>query len=58
VELILGRVLYLERFSDKDFIDMKAASDSADLVQKCENCHKCARDQKQPLSLTQLIQPT
>jgi hypothetical protein len=36
----------------------KAASDAADLVQKCENCKKCARDQKQPSSLTQLIQPT
>jgi hypothetical protein len=36
----------------------KAASDAADLVQKCEGCHKCARDQKQPSSLTQLIQPT
>jgi hypothetical protein len=36
----------------------KAASDAADLVQKCENCQRCARDQKQPLSLTQLIQPT
>jgi ribonuclease HI len=33
----------------------KAASDAADLVQKCENC---ARDQKQPSLLTQLIQPT
>jgi ribonuclease HI len=36
----------------------KAASDAADLVQKCRNCQKCARDQKQPSSLTQLIQPT
>jgi hypothetical protein len=36
----------------------KEASDAADLVQKCENCQKCARDQKQPPSLTQLIQPT
>jgi hypothetical protein len=36
----------------------KAASDATDLVQKCENCQKCARDQKQPSSLTQLIQPT
>jgi ribonuclease HI len=36
----------------------KAYSDAADLVQKCENCQKCARDQKQPSSLTQLIQPT
>jgi hypothetical protein len=36
----------------------KAASDAADLVQKYENCQKCARDQKQPSSLTKLIQPT
>jgi ribonuclease HI len=36
----------------------KAASDATDLVQKCENCQKYARDQKQPSSLTQLIQPT
>ena len=36
----------------------KAASDASDLVQKCENCQKCAIDQKQPSSLTQLIQPT
>jgi hypothetical protein len=36
----------------------KASSDAADLVQKCENCQRCARDQKQPLSLTQLIHPT
>jgi ribonuclease HI len=36
----------------------KAASDAADLVQKCKNCQKCARDQKQLSSLTQLIQPT
>jgi hypothetical protein len=36
----------------------KAASDAAGLVQKCEICQKCARDQKQPSSLTQLIQPT
>jgi ribonuclease HI len=36
----------------------KAGSDAAELVQKCENCQKCARDHKQPSSLTQLIQPT
>jgi hypothetical protein len=36
----------------------KVASDATDLVQKCENFQKCARDQKQPSSLTQLIQPT
>jgi hypothetical protein len=40
------------------FYWLKATSDAADLVQKCENCQQCARDQKQPLSLTQLIQPT
>jgi hypothetical protein len=33
----------------------KAALDAVDLVQKCENYQKCARDQKQPSSLTQLI---
>jgi ribonuclease HI len=36
----------------------KEASDAAELVQKCEGCQKCARDQKQPSCLTQLIQPT
>jgi hypothetical protein len=36
----------------------KAASDAEELVQKWEGCQKCARDQKQPSSLTQLIQPT
>jgi hypothetical protein len=35
----------------------KAALNATDLVQKCENCQKCARDQNQPSSLTQLIQP-
>jgi hypothetical protein len=36
----------------------KATSDAADLVQRCENCQKYARDQRQPSSLAQLIQPT
>jgi hypothetical protein len=36
----------------------KASTDAAVLVQKCENCQKCARDQNQPSSLTQLIQPS
>jgi ribonuclease HI len=36
----------------------KAALDVAESVQKCEGCQKCARDQKQSSSLTQLIQPT
>ena len=30
----------------------KATSDAAELVQKCEGCQKCAKDQKQPSSLT------
>jgi hypothetical protein len=37
------------------FYWQKAASDAADLVQKCENFQRCARDQKQPSTLTQLI---
>jgi hypothetical protein len=36
----------------------KEASDAAELVHKCEGCQKCARDQKQPSSLTQLKLPT
>jgi hypothetical protein len=36
----------------------KAALDAENLVQKCENCQRCARDPKQPSFLTQLIQPT
>jgi ribonuclease HI len=36
----------------------KEASNATYLVQKCENCKRCARDQKKPSSLTQLIQPT
>jgi ribonuclease HI len=36
----------------------KAASDAADLVKKGKNYQKCAKDQRQPSSLTQLIQPT
>jgi hypothetical protein len=44
--------------SSEGFYWPKAASDATYLVQKCENCQKCARDQKQPSSLTQLIQPT
>jgi hypothetical protein len=40
------------------FYWLKAASNAADLVPKCENFQRCARDQKQPSSLTELIQPT
>jgi hypothetical protein len=48
----------LRKVFQQGFYWPKAASDAAELVQKCENCQKCARDQKQPSSLTQLIQPT
>jgi hypothetical protein len=49
---LLGKVLR------QGFYWPNAASDAAYLIQKCENCQICARDQKQPSSLTQLIQPT
>jgi hypothetical protein len=49
---LLGKVFRQE------FYWPKATSDVAELVQKYENCQKCARDQKQRSSLTQLIQPT
>jgi hypothetical protein len=58
VEPTLDPVHSLAKFLDKDFNGPKTASDAADLVQKCENCQKCARDQKQPSSLIQLMQPT
>jgi ribonuclease HI len=43
---LLGKVFH------QGFYWTKAASDAAELVQKCEGCQKCARDQRQ------LIQPT
>jgi ribonuclease HI len=54
----IGSRPVLRKVFRQGFYWPKAASDAADLVQKCENCQKCARDQKQPSSLTQLIQPT
>jgi hypothetical protein len=54
----IGSMPLLEKVFRQGFYWLKVASDAADLVQKCENCQKCARDQKQPSSLTQLIQPT
>jgi ribonuclease HI len=54
----IGSMPLLGKVFRQGFYWPKAASDVADLVQKCENCQKCARDQKQPSSLTQLIQPT
>jgi hypothetical protein len=49
---LLGKVF------QQGFYWPKVASDAAVLVQKCEGYQKCARDQRQPSSLTQLIQPT
>jgi hypothetical protein len=46
---LLGKVFH------QGFYWPKAPLDAAELVQKCEGCQKCARDQKQPSSLTQLI---
>jgi hypothetical protein len=57
VDLILGLGPCWKVFR-QGFYWPKAASDAVELVQKCEICKKCARDQKQPSSLTQVIQPT
>jgi hypothetical protein len=51
----IGSMPLLGKVFRQGFYWLKAASDAADLVQKCENCQKCARDQKQPSSLMQLI---
>jgi hypothetical protein len=48
----IGSRPLLEKVFRQGFYWPKAASDAAELVQKCENCQKCARDQKQPSSLT------
>jgi hypothetical protein len=49
---LLGKVF------SQGFYWPKTASNAVDLLQKCDNCQRCARDQKKPSSLTQLIQPT
>jgi hypothetical protein len=54
----IGSRPLLSKVFRQGFYWPKAASDAVDLLQKCENCQKCSRDQKQPSSLTQLIQPT
>jgi hypothetical protein len=54
----IGSRPLLEKKIRQGFYWPKAASDASELVQKCEGCQKCARDQKQHSSLTQLIQPT
>jgi hypothetical protein len=54
----IGSKPLLGKVFRQDFYWPKAASDAVELVQKFENCHKCARDQKQPSSLMQIIQPT
>jgi hypothetical protein len=57
VGLILGLGLCWGRFSDKDLL-AKGSFGCSRFGAKCENCQRCARDQKQPSSLTQLIHPT
>jgi hypothetical protein len=54
----IGSKPLLGKVFRQGFYWLKATLDAADLVQNFENCQKCARDQKQPSSLTQLIQPT
>jgi hypothetical protein len=51
----IGSRPLLEKVFRQGFYWPKVASDAADLVQKCENCQRYVRDQKQPSSLTQLI---
>jgi hypothetical protein len=58
VDPILGLGLCWERFLDRDFTGRRQLQMQQIWSKKCENCQKCARDQKQPSSLTQLIQPT
>jgi hypothetical protein len=41
----IGSRILLEKVFRQGFYWPKAASDAADLVQKCENYQKCARDQ-------------
>jgi hypothetical protein len=48
----IGSRPLLGKFFRQGFYWPKAASDAAELVQKGEGCQKCARDQKQPSSLT------
>jgi hypothetical protein len=42
----IGSRPFLGKVFRQGFYWPKVASDAADLVQKCENCQKCARDQK------------
>ena len=48
---LLGKIFH------QGFYWPKAASDTIEFVHKYDNCQRCERDQKKPLSLTQLIQP-
>jgi hypothetical protein len=41
----IGSRILLEKVFRQGFYWPKAASDAANLVQKCENYQKCARDQ-------------
>jgi hypothetical protein len=54
-ETHIGSIPLLGKVFRQVFYSPKAASYAANLVQKCESCQNCGRDQKQPSSLTQLI---
>jgi hypothetical protein len=54
----IGPRALLEKTFRQGFYWSKVASDTTKFVQRCDNFQKCERDLKQPLSLTQLIQPT
>jgi hypothetical protein len=58
VDPTLGLDILWEKFFDKDSIGRRQLRTQKIWFKKCENCQKCARDQKQPSSLTQLIQLT
>jgi hypothetical protein len=48
----IGSIPLLGKVFRQGFYWPKAASNAGELVQKCKNCQKYARDQKQPSSLT------
>jgi IS30 family transposase len=58
VDPTLGLDLFWERFSDKDSIGRRQLWMQQIWFKSAKIAKKCARDQKQPSSLTQLIQPT
>jgi hypothetical protein len=58
VDLTLGPGLCWERFLDNDFIGRRQLRMQQIWFKSAKIVKKCTKDQKQPSSLTQLIQPT